>query len=692
MELNVAYPIGYLTGCVVLAGLLTLLFYYRNQANKNYSVFLVKLLAALRFTTIFIILFLLLEPLLNHFSETYEKPILVWAQDKSSSILLNKDSAFYQNEYQEKLNTALKELEEKFQVDYVSFGDKIGSNADSTFTESYTDYSTLIQHINENYAQSNLKAVVVATDGIYNRGANPLYEKFNEPLKLFTLMMGDSSTQRDVGIRNIRHNELAYLGNSFPLEVSISANDFSGQESEISILHNGKTIQKQKVSINAQQFNQQYNFVLQADSVGVQRYTVVVSPLDGEATKINNQRDFFVEVIDSRQRILILAEAPHPDIASIRSALESQLNLSVQFELESNYQLNPNEWNLIVWHGAKEARIRELSEYSKKYKIPLWYILPPQTSSASVQSIHSGLRPQWRPGQRSNAKPTIDKRFNKFNIEENTRKSIESWPPLDAPFGPIQLTPTFETFLKQKIGNVRSNDPLMGFVSNTESKIALTFGEGLWRWKLEDYRLNGSHQAFHEIVFKTIQFLAAKDDKSRFRITNKKQYAENEQIVFEAEVYNKSYELVEGAEIDAEFTNENKESFSYQFIPTQERYKLQAGPLPVGVYNYTIKAKYAGENFSKNGTLRITPIQIEAANTQANFALLNEWALQNSGKAINMDSMMYASQIILDSVDTTSRIHTEEERTPLIHLKWIFFVLLISLSAEWLLRRMYGGW
>src|SRR5687768_18069533 len=47
-------------------------------------------------------------------------------------------------------------------------------------------------------------------------------------------------------------------------------------------------------------------------------------------TLFRSQRDFFIEVIDSRQQVLLIANAPHPDIAVLKNLLESNPNYQVR--------------------------------------------------------------------------------------------------------------------------------------------------------------------------------------------------------------------------------------------------------------------------------------------------------------------------------------------------------------------------
>ncbi|MBK7226793.1 MAG: hypothetical protein IPH96_15810 [Saprospiraceae bacterium] len=47
--------------------------------------------------------------------------------------------------------------------------------------------------------------------------------------------------------------------------------------------------------------------LLEASSVGLQRYKVVTSTIQGERNTKNNQRDLFIEVLDAKKKVLIYA-------------------------------------------------------------------------------------------------------------------------------------------------------------------------------------------------------------------------------------------------------------------------------------------------------------------------------------------------------------------------------------------------
>jgi hypothetical protein len=120
-----------------------------------------------------IIAFLLLAPLLRTLTRSIEKPVVVIIQDNSESVKLNRDSAFYQNEYPQLLNQLTNALAEDFEVRRYLFGKSLSDTGTLNFQEKQTDIDLALKEAINLYSGRNIGAFVLATDGIYNKGANP---------------------------------------------------------------------------------------------------------------------------------------------------------------------------------------------------------------------------------------------------------------------------------------------------------------------------------------------------------------------------------------------------------------------------------------------------------------------------------------------------------------------------------------
>jgi hypothetical protein len=75
-------------------------------------------------------------------------------------------------------------------------------------------------------------------------------------------------------------------------------------------------------------------------------------------------------------------------------------------------------------------------------------------------------------------------------------------------------------------------------------------GEGFWKWRLHDFFLNQNQFITQNLISKIVQWTASNTDQSRFRIyPMKKRFNETEAILFEAEIYNESFELIQNQDI-----------------------------------------------------------------------------------------------------------------------------------------------
>ena len=74
------------------------------------------------------------------------------------------------------------------------------------------------------YANTYVSAYILASDGIFNQGLNPIYKDnyFNAPL--YTIQLGDTVEYQDALIKSIINNKITYLGNETPVEIVIEAN------------------------------------------------------------------------------------------------------------------------------------------------------------------------------------------------------------------------------------------------------------------------------------------------------------------------------------------------------------------------------------------------------------------------------------------------------------------------------------
>jgi hypothetical protein len=225
-----------------------------------------------------------------------------------------------------------------------------------------------------------------------------------------------------------------------------------------------------------------------------------------------------------------------------------------------------------------------------------------------------------------------------------------------------------------------------------DNKIGVIAAEGIWRWKLQDFQDHGNNDMFNELIDKTVQYLSVKRDKSQFRIVCKSNFQENQPIEIEAEVYNESYELINTPDVNLDIENEQGRKYPFTFSRTSNAYRLNAGFLPPGEYKYQSRTKVGDKVLTQNGAFSISPLVLEATNTTADHQLLFNLAQKHNGEMIYPGELSGLAAKIIKREDIKPVIYNPQKLADLISLKWIFFVLLFLLSAEWLMRKRNGSY
>ena len=694
LEFVFEYPIWFFIFCIAIGIIFSWLLYRKLNNFKDAKSWLTKLLFVLRFTSITVISFLLLSPLLKYVIREVDKPIIVFLQDNSASIIQRDNSKFYSTKYPEILAQLKNEFSENYQFDEYLFADKLLDSFKLDFSGKQTDIANAFSEINNAYINRNVGAIILASDGIINRGSNPVYLPNLTKAPIFTIALGDTTIQKDALIHKINHNQIAYLNNTFPIELIIDAKKLQGQNTELSILENGKKIITQNINIDNNNWFKTFPFLLKAENVGIQKYTVVLKPISGESTIINNQRDFYIDIIDSRQKILILGAAPHPDIAALKQAIQTNDNYEIQSFLIDNFNGDVKDYSLIILHQlpAKNNINNKLFADIGNYKIPAFFILGEQTSIGNLNTVQNIVQLTAPRENNNNVTPLLNEGFALFTLSDELVKSWKNIEELSAPFCNYKVLAGASVFLRQRIGSVNTEFPLLVFNSNDETKSGILLAEGIWKWRLQDYLINNNHKLFNEFVFKIIQYLSAKVEKKNLAIITKKSFFENENITFDAEVYNASYELVNDPEVFLSIIDSNKKKYAFTFSKTQNGYKLDAGIFPAGSYSYEAKVNISGKTFFDRGSFLIKPIIEEVINTTANHNLLKEIANKNNGEMVLPSNALALISKIKMREDIKPVSHSEIKLNEMINLKWLFFLILSLLSVEWFLRKRNGSY
>jgi hypothetical protein len=690
MSLILEYPLWFIIFCILAGIAYAAVLYYRNQKLSELSKWVIRLMAGLRFFVVTLLSFLLLSPLLKTVNREVEKPIIIVTQDNSESLVAGKDSAFYKTEYKQNLQKFIDQLNDKYEVHLYSFASKINqlSTSDSlTFSEKQTDISQLFNELETRYANRNIGAIVLASDGLYNKGSNPIYAADKIKAPIYTIALGDTTVKKDIILLKAEHNRLAYLGNKFPIEIVVNAKQLKNKTSTLTVDKGDATLFSQTINFSSDAFITTIPVFLDAKETGLQHYKLKLSSLSEEVNIKNNNLDVFIEVLDTKQKVVIVSAAPHPDVAAIKESIEANQNYEVESYTLDNFDKPLKKYNLVILHQLPGSRnpVPKLMDEINASKIPVWVI----TGNSNILKGDLSLGPVAE--KNSDCEAVLEPNFSLFTISDELRKAIKTFPPLSSPYGTYSSNTAIPLFY-QRIGVIDTKTPLLSFNTAGENKIAVLNGEGIWKWRLHDYAVNNNHNLFNELISKMVQYLSVKADKSFFKIQYKNNFFENETIEMGAEVYNDSYELINTPEVSMSISNAEGKKFPFTFGQTNGAYHLNAGMMPVGEYKFEARVKVGEKMYTQRGEFSVSALQVELTNTIADHQLLYSIAKKHDGEMLYPTELDKLSEKLNSRTDIKSISYTQNKLSDLINLKWIFFLILALLSIEWFARKRSGAY
>lgn len=659
--------------CVGSALACTLLLYFKSSFKELKALYL--FLQSFRFLTLFILAFLLLKPIINRIVLELEEPIVIVAVDNSSSMISSKDSLYYKTEFLNQINTLKSKIAQDFELNFFTFGQEVNEDSEISFSEKKTDFSALFQELSDIYSNRNIAGVVVVSDGINNTGLNPLFLKNEINAPYFYVATGDTSLKKDVFINTIFHNDIAYLDNKFPVEVSLCAQNAKSEKINIKIFEREKLLFENTIEISSNDFVLNVPFFLLADEIGLHHYTVELeSSLLSENTT-NNLQHFYVDVLESKQKILFLYDHIHPDISAITSALDQNFNYELELLNIDDFDGNYKPYSMLIAYQILPEDVR----------IPCFYFIGDYMKSLNLEWVN--LNASSTILEDANA---IMNNFSFFELSDEWNKFSSQIPPLKVPFSKVNIRSDYQTLFYQNIKGINTEKPILTFSKSNSSRQAIFLGEGLWKWRMQDFKLHQNHNLFDELINKSIQFLVLNEDKEQFRIKSNKRFDEGDNVVLQAELYNSSYELVNDPQVFVQIIDQENTKFDYVFEKINKSYIINIEDFDEGDYFYEAKVNFEEKVFVKKGTFSITPVLIEQYQTRANHQLLTNLAQFNNSQVVYPKNLNSISSILTELPNDTY-FYSREIQTDLIHNKWISYLLFVFLFLEWFLRKRNGN-
>ncbi len=697
-NIQLSYPNYFIFFIVIIALVYAISLYVNERKLKENKSWLPSVLGILRFLGVMLILFLLLGPLLKFIETEEEKPRIIFLQDRSNSINAASDSTVLQ-ELQSQIETLKQEIEAGHIIETFEFGQGITSNELDSLNAMSTNISSVLEYISENYEDQNVGSIILSSDGIYNEGKNPLYADLQLSVPIHTIALGDTSRRRDILIKNILHNRIVYLNDRFRIESDIQAYNAKGAKSELVLSRiingNKQVLQRQNINIDNDRFFETYAFELEANQVGNVKYLLEVTSIPNELSYLNNRRNIYIEVLDSRQKVLLFANSVHPDIKLIKKLITANKNYEIDVVYADKALSSADSYDAVILHNLPSAdnNIEAYIQNWQKEKIPLFFVMGSQTDRGAFNTSQSVLNLTGESFSLNNVTPVINLDFSPFTNSDAFTSRVNSFVPLKSPYGEYQVDPAAQVLLFQKIGSVETPFPLLAYNDVNGHKQAVLAGEGIWRWGLMEYFESENQDMSKELITKSIQYISQKEDKRKFRaFSNKRDYRENESISLDAQLYNDNYELINSPDVNLVISNQENERFEYIFTKSQDFYVLNAGRFPEGEYRFTASTEYNGNQYTSGGSFSVQSIMKEEYDLTARHDILNQISINTGGQMFYPENASEIASVISNDNNIKTVMYQKAVTKPIIEWPWLLGIVILILAIEWFMRRYFGAY
>ena len=664
------------------------------------------LLIGLRSIALLFLLLIFFEPVLTLTEKNILSPVNLFFFDNSRSMKIDDKTNRLETLKKIKDETLTSNLSNN--SEFYSFGSSVNEIPEDSlnqtiYNDAVTDVASIFNKVKQ--TEKNISSITIVSDGVVTRGSTPIYtaEKFGIPV--FTVGIGDSAQKNDVEIKNVLYNEIIYAQTPTSILTTVINQGYTQRTATVS-LYDGNSQLEQKNIILDKSGTNSVEFVYTPKTSGEKKLRVTITDFENEATTLNNQKVFYVNILDNKINILLVAGNPSADLTFIKHSLEQDDNLRVNTLteisentfLENNSQAKVDSAAIIYFIGypttsSSDDFFRKLLQKINAKNTPLFFLITGNTSIQKISTLNDYLPITIRAIQENyiEVQPDIETvEIRNPLVESNTPTEWNNLPPIYQPIGNFILKPESKVISKVKINGVPRNNPLLitrNFGSNRSISI---IGKEIWRWKLQ--MSQKSHNLFDNFILNSARWLNTPDGNKKVRITtSKKNYSTGEDIEFSGQVYDESFNPVSDAEVKVKITSQSQ---SFDLNLNSIGNGLYEGNISVstlGDYSYTGIATIDSKRLGiAKGKFNIGDVDVEMQNTRMNYEFLNQLSSITKGKYFSPQNyarlLTELKKINLNS--SKEKIINSEIR--LWSSEWMLIIVVLLLSLEWLIRKRNG--
>jgi hypothetical protein len=148
--------------------------------------------------------------------------------------------------------------------------------------------------------------------------------------------------------------------------------------------------------------------------------------------------------------------------------------------------------------------------------------------------------------------------------------------------------------------------------------------------------------------------------------------------------------MVNTPEVTITLTDSTQREFPYVFDRSGRFYRLNAGIFPPGRYSFRAQTTLGPAEYTETGGFAVMPVQTEMNDMQADHGVLYRLSYETKGSFFSAGEADQLLKAVLESSTIRPVNYFQTALNEMLNLRWIFFILLGILGAEWFLRKFWG--
>ncbi len=675
-------------------------------------------LVTLRSFALFLLFIFFGEPVLSLIVRSVYPPVVAVLIDNSGSMTIKDRSGRREETLHSILRSDIwQQLGEKGKVAYMVFDEKVRAVASNpgdslTLNGEMTDIAGALKEIKRMAVSSNLHAAVLLTDGNSTIGTNPLYEAEDLGIPVFAIGIGDTNEQKDVLIRKVLTNEIAYIGTTVPVNVTVHSAGYTGTQVRVSLNDGSETLDEKQLTLEHGARDYVVPLTMVPRKEGIRKFTVNVSRLPDELTVQNNQMSFSTKILRSKLRVVLIAGSPSEDAAFIRRLLADDKNIEATFYFERKdgqwydgppapQTFNDADCLLLIGFPGEGSSPSILSLVSNAVQAgkPFLLVLSRTIDFAKLQTLEAFLPFS---GQKisSNelqvfASIPEDQNINPMLRIEEREKTGDLWaqlPPIFQMQGSFRPKPESEVLATARLQAIPLNTPLIVSRNTGGKKAIAVLGYGLWRWQMMSDAGSIAARVPAGFVSNAIRWLTTREDMRKIRIApSKESFTSQDPIEFVAQIYDENYVPVDNARVEVRAERRGESSLIALDALGNGQYQGAFDHLPEGEYTFEGKAVLDGKELGNDrGSFSVGGLQAEYLETRMNKQLLEQMAEHTGGKYYTPAHYGTLAKDISSLPNFKSKELSTAKEYELWNSRWMLAFALLVFALEWFIRKRSG--